>query len=143
MEKEYYVYISSRDSTETFPANSASDFSVLLPERLYFKPLDSWRCGIVELVIPSAPSDPLFLCSNFSQSSIVGEQRLSALRSIVDEHSVPSHMIYVPIRCSELDVIRLFITGHDGQKVSLGSGTTYCTLHFVCNHESASSNHQP
>lgn len=141
MEKEFYVYISSSDSMKTFPTNTASDFSTLLPDRLQFHPLESWSCGLVELIIPSAPSDPTFLCSSFSQSSIVGERRLPALNRIVDTYSNPSHVIYVPIRCSEVGLIRLYITGHDGQNVSLGSGTTYCTLHFSRNHESPSSNH--
>ena len=142
MEDEYYVYVSSTDSIKTFPTNTASDFTILLPDRLQFKPLESWSCGLVELLIPSALSNPAFLCSNFSQSSIVGERRLPTLRRIVNEYSDPSHVIYVPIRCSELDLIRLYITGYNDEKVSFGSGTTYCTLHFIRNHESSSWNHQ-
>ena len=143
MTEEFYIYLSSKDSVKTFPTNSASDFSVLLPERIQLQPPETWSCGLVKLIIPTAPTDPVFLCSNFSQSSIVGEHRLPTLGRIVNTHSDPSHVIYVPIRGSELDIIRLYITGYDGQKVSLASGTTYCTLHFIQNHhESPSSNHQ-
>ncbi len=140
MDKEFYIYLSSRDSIKTFTTNTASDFSVLLPDRLQFNSAEKWRCGLVELIIPDTPSEPCFLCSNFCQSSIVGEHRLPALRRIVDVQSDPNHVTYVPIRCSELDIIRLYISTYDGQRPSLPSGITYCTLHFVHNHESSTSN---
>ena len=140
MEKEFYIHLSSKDSVKTFTANTASDFSVLLPEYMRFNPLDTWRCGLVQLIIPTAPSDPAFLCSNLCQSSIVGERQLPVLSRIVDVFSDPSHVIYVPIRCSELDIIHLYLTGCEGERVSVSPGTAYCTLHFIQNHEGPSSN---
>lgn len=136
MDKEFYIYLSSRDSKQTFPTNSAGDFSVLLPERLQFNPLDSWSCGLVELSIPDELTDSVFLCSNFSKNSIVGEQRLPVLRRIVGGYSDPSHVTYVPIRSTELSIVHLYLTRYDGVKVSLSSGETYCTLHFIQNHQS-------
>ncbi len=140
MEKEFYIHLSSKDSVKTFTTNTASDFSVLLPNRLQFNPIDTWSCGLVQLIIPTAPSKPAFLCSNFSQSSIVGERQLPVLSRVVDVTSDPSHVIYVSIKCSEIDIIRLYLTGCEGEKFSVSSGIAYCTLHFIQNHEGPSSN---
>ena len=140
MNSEFYMYISSTDSVNTFPTNTASDFSVLLPDRIRFNPIESWNCGLVELIIPNELNEPAFLCSNFCQPSIVGERRLPVLRRIIDLHVDPSHVNYVPIRCSELAVLQMYLTDSTGQKLSLTTGTTYCTLHFVQNEGPASSN---
>ena len=142
MSEEFYVYVSSRDSKETFTANTASDFSVLLPDRLYFHPVEDWSCGLVELFVPEAVNEPAYLCSNFSKSSIVGEHHLPVLRRIVGVVSDPSHVTYAPIRSSEISIVRLYIKRGDGQKVSFESGETDCTLHFIRHHESASSDRQ-
>ena len=130
MEKEFYIYLSSRDSMNIFPKNTASDFSLVLPDRLQLK-REEWSCGLIDLVLPHAPDEPVYLCSNICQETIVGSRQRPVLRRIIDIYSEPSHVIYVPLKTIELSVLRLYLEGHASGPVSLADGAAYATLHFT------------
>lgn len=138
MENSFHIYLSSRDSESTFPENSASSFRCRLQDRL---PLSEagWWCALLELRLPQEIKQPLYICSDFCDSTIVGEFKLPTLALITDQVTHPNHVIYVPVKTKELYVIHLYLSDRFGEKISLGSGTSYCTLR-ICNYEGVRNN---
>lgn len=132
MEKEFYIYLSSRDSIQTFSSNTSSDFSVVLPDRVHLNRED-WSCGLVDLTLPHALEEPAYLCSNICQETITGTGKLPVLRRVIDMYTEPSHVIHVPLKSREISIISMYLERENGIRVAFTSGTSYATLHFMQN----------
>ena len=134
--KQFYVYISSADSTDYFPDNEPSKFTVKLPETLRLR--GKWQLALCEIQYPSIqkkkkkPEQLLILC-DLCQDSIVGEKRLPVLRRMrYEEPGNTSFGIfyYVSLKTQEADRITVYIKTEKGEEPSFESGKLLCTLHF-------------
>lgn len=130
MENSFHMYLSSEDSRQTFPLNSAVNFSCLLPERLQLTNR-GWWCALLELRLPAAVDEPLYLCSNICNDSVA---KLPILARIGAQLTQPNHVVYVPVKIKELSVVQLYLYDRFEKLDSLSSGTSYCTIR-ICNHE--------
>lgn len=133
MENTHHIYFSSGDSRATFPDNSPSSFRCLLPERLQLIG-GNWWCALLELRLPETPSDLLYLCSDICHESIAGQFKLPVLALIGAQLTQPNHMIYIPLKTTDLSVIRFYLSDRFGNPISFSSGTSYCTIR-ICNDE--------
>ena len=131
--RQFYVYISSSDSTNYFPDNQPSKFTVKLPETLRLH--EKWQLALCEIQYPSIQNKPdqlLILC-DLCQDSIVGDKRLPILRRMTFED--PGYrsfgvFYYVNLKAHEVDRITVYLKTETGQEPSFGSGKLLCTLHF-------------
>ena len=133
MENSHHIYLSSIDSRLAFPDNKVSAFSCLLPDHLSLSS-GNWWCALLELHLPEEIQQPLHLCSNICDESIVGEFKRPILARITNKWTHPNHVIYVPLKTRDLAVIHLYLYEGSGEIASLSPGTCYCTLR-LCNDE--------
>lgn len=129
MESSFYVYLSSQDSTNNFPDNSAFDFTLLLPERIFLEG-DKWWCGLIQCHLTSAPKQDVFICTDICAESVTGSSRLPVLRRIRTKVFEASHVTYVPVKVRELSSIRVYIRDKRGNSLPFSAQTSSCVLHF-------------
>ena len=124
------LYLSSVDSTATFPSNTASDFTTLLPERLDLSP-GRWWCILVDFQLDGlSPDNPLYLCCDTCDDAIIGQKKLPVLSRVSSETTRPTHVTHVKLKTSSVSTIRIYLTDREGRSISLNPGTSYCTLQF-------------
>jgi hypothetical protein len=119
-----YVYLSSR-ATTVHPENSASDFTVQLPQTVS----DVKECGIVDVRLPAGPKDPLFVCADLCTESIVNNKTLPVLRRVSQKTFLPGFITYIPLRVQDFHAIRIYICKESGEPFNL-QGETKITLHL-------------
>lgn len=152
--RQQYVFLTSTDSTVEHPTNSATDFTVLLPETLFLE--KQWMVCLSEVRFTAdidANLPDFFICSDVCEASIVGGQKVTVLRRIAISqitsgymskgmsaniqvtsshviHTVFDNPYYIPVKKKHIDCIRIYIRDTDGRTPSVIKGTLSCTLHF-------------
>jgi hypothetical protein len=79
MENNYYLYLTSEDSTDIPPENSPSDFTVELPRSLSLD--GDWECCLKELCAPPG-SEVLYVCSDLCLESFACDTSYPVLRVV-------------------------------------------------------------
>ena len=78
MAESFHIYLSSEDSIETFPANTASNIRTQLPQELQLSE-GVWWCALLNLQLPAVPPEPVYLCCDVCDESLVGEKKSRSL----------------------------------------------------------------
>ena len=101
--------------------------------------VENMECGILELMakVSPAPKKEVFLCADFADTSIVGDNVMPILRRIKftqmkDKSGACKKMfnpvLWVPIVRSPLNEIRLYITDGEGDLFPFDSCMLSCTV---------------
>lgn len=107
---------------------------------LYLSYHCNWRFINIKkaiLALIDKPNTTLFVYSDVSKSSVVGNQVTDLLREIHyerkgsgDTYFEPLHIQYKDVRSSQMDIIHTQVAKKDGNLYQFGQGTTTVTLHF-------------
>lgn len=136
----YHLFLSSKDSKKHFEDNTASDFTVQLPNTLHFHS-GQWSCGLldIECTKTRGVNDSFYVCADFVASSVADERRLPVLRRVSTRDAKGrsivttfGDVIYVPVIVKSLTLARVYIMS-DGNKSSPFAQDTdlKCTLRFI------------
>lgn len=103
--------------------------------------IEGYGVGVIDIFgkvsLPSKyRNKPLFLCSNITQDTYVGNKKLPVLKMLkTNQSGIINNNIYklIWLRVTRRSIsnLRLYICDINGEIVSLGSKTLYCTLLFV------------
>lgn len=100
--------------------------------------MEGFGCGVIEIMgkIPQDVKEPLFLCCNICEESIVGNIKMPILRCIKRNKSglINSNIyniIWLRVMRPTISSIRLYISNAFGKIISLGDEQLYCTLLFI------------
>jgi len=94
-----------------------------------------WSCALIELHLSSFPgNEPIFVCSDICEESILGERKLPVLACITAKHTFPGHVISLKLKKERITSIRIYLTNYRGEKLPVAVENLYCTLRFE-NHE--------
>jgi hypothetical protein len=134
MERSFYVYCTSADSSEAYPENSFFDYKARLGRRLHLE--GDWSCGLVEFKFATTPPRTCYVCCNVVTESSVGEYYIPVLRQLYTPKEVFINIHYLPVKVKDFDTLHIFIrragnVAFSGKQDKLK--LSYCTLHFVRN----------
>lgn len=126
--ESHYLFLSSQDSKEQYPANTATDFTIELPKVYNLE--GRWECALVE-IDPGVNANTLYVCTDLCQESYVENTMAPILRRLSNikkgkkqfEYSVP---FYVEVKKTQVDRIRIFIRGG----IDTNNTITRCVLHL-------------
>ncbi|CAH1774166.1 unnamed protein product [Owenia fusiformis] len=134
MDKDIYFYLSSTDSTNIYPNNTASEFTVKLPRYFYLK--GKWKIGLVDIQLPPLDSNDALLyldvfCDLCIESVVDGNVQ-PILRRIPKDYSWLSfnQVLYKDVGNWEFDRIHVYIRGNGNTLVSFKDKPLTCTLHL-------------
>ena len=136
--KSYYFYLSSKDSLDVYPTNTAASFTVNLPIPLSLT--GNWEIGLIDIsfnknftVVPKE----LYFCLNVVNSSYVQGTLLKTLRRISLCNSTSNEFVtyfpvvrYVSVTLNYLNYFQVKILSENLQEAAFKSGNLYCTLHL-------------
>ncbi len=127
MSEEYYLFLSSDDSKETYPTNKPCDFTVILPRRIALTEGD-WCCALLQTTFATKKigyKPLLFLC-DIVQESYVSEG-FSPVLNLLHHTAVSEAMqifqianpLYHPVCRDYVDSVHISIKEE--------AGPQYCT----------------
>ena len=142
--EEFYLYLSSEDSLNHFPANTGADFTIQLPRTYYVA--GNWLCALKEIQFVNTfdryfglneRPTRLYIVTNLCTSSYVNNSEQCVLRAVhVNENqdSICTHnyadAYYLKVIVSEFNALHISITDQTFNKVDFSGGPVYCILHF-------------
>lgn len=126
--KDFYLFLSSKDSKHLFPSNAPNTFSVKLPHPITLP--GKWSCALVQCSLSSRPSNTLFLETDFTDHVTVGGKLVAVLGEIANKNQQYQHLKYIRVRRSTLEVVCVKVINRLGNTTDAGKGETSCILHF-------------
>ena len=133
---EIYLYLSSKDSINYFPHNSASEFRVNLPKCLNLD--ESWSVALTEIICTGSATylSELNVYSNIIKHRIVGckeLQLLARIDAISDKRLVRQidNPIYLPVSLEDLTQVKIQLVNDKG--VGPAEGHVIVILHLKQN----------
>ena len=120
-----HLYLSSLDSLSAFPDNLWYDFTVLLP-----KPLDLqgvYSCALLEIDFDKKLNKDVYLFCDMCEYSYLRDGYQPILR-VIQKTSVFTKLIYIPVKTSRINTIRIYIRDEEGQVPSLNVKSCRCTI---------------
>lgn len=131
-EMEHYLFVSSDNSLNYHPSNSASDFTVELSQDIKLE--GDWKIALLDFSCDSAGRDYLRVCCDICFPSWLDDQYMPVLRSFPISEGFTSRVFafpyYIPIHCHSLKRIRVYIIGDNTSEAALRSTPLKCTLHL-------------
>ena len=133
MDDDFYVLVSSNDSTSYFPANVAADFKIHLKRRMILQ--GHWVCALTELHCQNPVRKGIkAMCvySNICDTSIIGDDVAPLMRRIPIQNTTNyefKNRNYIRVALSEIGMIHIYIKT-DRYKGMRIAGAVNCTLHF-------------
>jgi hypothetical protein len=134
---DFYLYISSNDSSNLFPGNNTSDFKLYLGKNIELK--GEWKCGLKELYFYATSTLPsiLYITCDICERSYTENNYIPLLRRIVlpaldDAYNIEfEDTYYKRVTEKELTNITISIRGRGGDKHILSKvDPVLCVLHF-------------
>lgn len=102
--------------------------------------VQGYGCGVIEMTgkVYHGDKEPLYLCSNICEESIIGGNKMPVLRRIKRGvggivNSNIHNVIWLRVMRPTISSIRLYISNGNGEIISLGSEELNCTLLFIPN----------
>ena len=126
--EDFYITLSSKDSTNYFPGNNAGHFRVKLHERLKLQGL--WKVALCEFHMSEKHDETLVCCSNLTSSYVFGGLLSRVLRLIRDKSKTFHEPYYIKVDATEYDMIEIYIRDASMNPVSFDGSESVCTLHF-------------
>ena len=139
MEQQFFLHLSSEDSKEIHPKNSASSFVVQLPETKYLE--GQWMCALCQVQLnyeASGAHKNIYICSDLCEGTIVGTRKFSLLRQVTLKGRKSSNpvlkeffnLFYIKVKKEEFSSVAIHIKDRTGSDVSFLTGELNCVLHF-------------
>ncbi len=131
MDQEFHLYCYSQHSKEFFPSNGPSDFTIHLPKSIHLE--GAWECGLMQFkytTTASTTEKPFYVCCDLVSESYSGDFTLPILRRVRLRTTQFSHVIYVPLKTRDFNVVRLYLRTWKNKDSPVQRGDTHCTLHF-------------
>lgn len=135
MEKEHFLFITSEDSKDQHPGNTASDFTIELPRPLNLD--GNWACSIREVQFPNNLDTPVaYICADLCQESLTCDTYYPVLRVVPTSPSKSVTTLtfttpyYITVKQDKLQRFRIFIRGVQLRPAKFKSGLFSCTLHL-------------
>lgn len=138
--RQHYLHLTSKDSLDFHPDNTAADFVVELPDFVDLS--GKWECALLEFKCDPLLSESgwVLVFSDLCTQSYVKDAKLPLLRK-VDlakagvhgyagvEFNLPH---YLQLASREIRRLRIYLTDEDCSNLSLSanSSPTSCTLHL-------------
>ena len=114
---EFYIYLSSRDSSDIRKNNTPSEFWIQFPKSYLLE--GQWKCALIEISLTCnfKPRSPrLYLCCDILEESYVRDTSLQILKNIevggrYNKVKSESYLrpLYVPVKVTTLDRLRLVL----------------------------------
>ena len=130
---EFYLFLSSRDSVY-----GKNGFWIEFPKPYLLE--GHWTCALIEITLTcdfKPRSQRIYLCSGIVQESYIHNALIEIVRNVeigtrykkvnFESYTKP---IYVPVKVSTLDRIRLVFKDENLQPLELNSNDLHCVLHF-------------
>ncbi len=135
----YYLHLSSEDSKERHPGNSATDFTVEIPKR--FNLNGAWECSLTEIDFPNdIEANTLYVCCDLVEDSYVGNAFYPILRSVSNKTKTKRPRIislqfqepyYLRVNKDTLQRVGVSIRGDNLKPLdTVPSDSVSCTLHL-------------
>ena len=135
MMDDFYLFLASNDSTDYYPNNSPTHFSVKLPETIHLSGREPWMCALRQFQCKTrSPTNIYVLCDAIEDSFALGRklpvlQRLpKQVRNRVVE-SFDASLCFKVTRHA-LNTITVYIKDEQMETVSFAEEQANCTLHF-------------
>lgn len=137
--KEYYLHLSSQDSKDLFPGNTASDFKVKIPSTLTLAGV--WKCALTQISFVTdfageRPKD-IYICSDLIEDSYGSDSFMPILRKIPIPSSGLTKVVhvfpqnyYVTLSRDQLQNIHIYVRTQEMQQTSFNVEPLSCTLHL-------------
>ena len=102
--------------------------------------MQGYGCGVIEMTgkVYYSEKEPIYLCSNICEESIVENIKMPILRRIKRGasgivNSSICNIIWLRVMRPTISSIRLYIANGKGEIITLGSEKLNCTLLFIPN----------
>ena len=128
MEREFFVFANSNDSTDHYPENRTEDFVIHLAKPVHLE--GQWECGLMQYQFNSTVDKPFYVCCDLVQESFVGDHKQSVLRRIRLKNVQFANVIYLPLKVHDFNSIRVYLRSWKDKEPRGIKGQSFCTLHF-------------
>lgn len=138
MENNFYVSLSSDQSIEYFPNNSATRFQVELDQPIDLR--DNYECALIDLTCDvknynQRTAGLVYILSNVSTQQRIGETRLPVLRQCMLMKTRYQQLCfnppyYIDARLCNVTTVEIYIKQSNFNETDILQGITTCTLHF-------------
>lgn len=129
-ESKHYLFLSSANSSDYFPFNTHSDFTVRLTERLHFP--GNWECTLIDIFFPRKLQTDVVIYCDLCEQSFINNTKLPVLRTVQNgyfrQFDSFQQLVNIPIARSETQQIRIYITTITGEDPSFIDQSVHCTL---------------
>ena len=129
---QFYLFVSSSDSSEYFPDNIACDFKVKLPQMLQLP--GTWTCSLRDLKCVTTLDKDLYVFSDIIEDSYVNDKKLPILQYVYGKRGKVARnfdgSICPRLARRDLSTIHVYIRDSKMNKAPLTAQCTTCTLHF-------------
>lgn len=115
-----YLYLSSKDSVNIHPRNTAEDFTIELPISLQLDEL--WECALLSINRKNVD-----VYCDWCRPSIIHGGRLPVLSRVKNRIDHPQ---YVPVNAGQKLRIQLYIRDIQTGSSPVSHETSWCTLHL-------------
>lgn len=135
--KDFYLYISSRDSVNLFPSNNPNEFKVNLCRNINL--IGDWECGLKEIYFNATTenSSIMYITCDNCERSYAANTYMPLLRRIILPPLKGMYSeefgdtFYKSVTEHEVSNITISIRGSDGLYRGLNNNQpVFCILHF-------------
>ena len=138
---DFFIFLSSEDGKKLNPSNSASDFTVTLPNAIELENSENirWSVALSDISISGIQSLPhtVNVMCDIIISSIIRDNYRPILRSFPSRTLTSASLFlpyYIPLNCSRIERVRIYLEDTDLSPIELSSTWDItqlsCSLHF-------------
>ena len=108
---------------------------------------EGYWCGVVEITgrMSYSKSEPVYLCSDICEESVVGNNKLPVLRRVKRDaqgivKAAIHNIIWLEVTRPRITSIKLYLSNGEGDLISLKPHHLHCTLLIVPNKKKKNNN---
>jgi len=124
-----YAYVSSTDSLNLHPQNTPSNFIVQLPQYIRLDK-GEWTCGVVQCILPKRISKPVYITTDFVESSVFHGTLKPVLCMTTVKTKEFIHVKHVPVKRNQISTLRIKLVNRRGEEVNFTEDETLLVLEF-------------
>ena len=134
--EQLFLFVSSRDSKETFPENNPAGFIIQLPGIINLK--GTWVCALTELYVDNrfvTTPQQIVVSSDLIEESYISNTQWPVLRRIPVEVNQDIDLTfedpyYFKVVQHQVHRIHIYLKDQDLESVQLTGGELSCVLHL-------------
>jgi len=126
------MFLSSLDSSDYFPNNASTDFTIELPHNIFLP--GKWQCALLDINFSDVIVKDLVILSDLCAASYIAEMHHSVLRTIPATSTTAMYFnlpIWFDVTRNELKRLRIYIQTRDFTTPSFLLGPVQCTLELI------------